>query len=422
MKTTFLILCISLCIFSWYLYANTMFDWTTIQTIVSRSIVSISFPISNLTIIPLMNKSTKRPKSTRPKLPPSQNRRFAIFACSIHPSLAAYTFYTPITAASWQRIGYDPIVVFVGDFKQPNVITPRLNLSRNYLKHVGAHIVDVQCNESYAIKLSQLVRVFSGFLPDDIVDDEDNILTGDSDLMPLKGSEYQPTPGADGFIFNAFCCGQFQRRSRSYTMFPSTCVMFFILVSFTFNCLRNFFILVGHIFLQKKAWRAMVIESQQRAELLNNTAIDQQTKDLLSENAPLSFEMITAYARHEFKDVYDQRMDKGDAAWYMDQVLCSMLLTDYQEKHPNFTINQRGRADRLDRAHPMNYWDRETFNEFGDAHLKHDEILEPGNWKIFNRLLKALFNETLVNLFNDYYKQYMIVQNPPPARPPGKRR
>jgi hypothetical protein len=171
---------------------------------------------------------------------------------------------------------------------------------------------------------------------------------------------------------------------------------------------------VGHVFLQKKAWRAIVMESQQRKELLVNAT--KQTQDLLSENAPLSFEMITLYGRQEFKEVYDQRMDKGDAAWYMDQILCSMLLIDYREKHPNFTISERGRADRLDRAHGMGFWDRDNFDSFGDAHLKHDEILETGNWRIFNRLLKALFNETLVTLFNDYHKQYMIANNLPPKR------
>ena len=45
-----------------------------------------------------------------------------------------------------------------------------------------------------------------------------------------------------------------------------------------------------------------------------------------------------------------RRMEKGNSAWYMDQVLCSMLLTDYREKHKNFTINERGRAARLDRS------------------------------------------------------------------------
>jgi hypothetical protein len=181
----------------------------------------LSFPSNHLTDSSPKDGTTSSHKINSFILPPSQNRRFAIFACSIHASTLAYTFYTPITAASWKRIGYEAIVVFVGDFLKPNVLTPRLNLSRNYLKHVGAHIVDVQCNESYSIKLSQLVRVFSGFLPSNLVQDEDIILTSDSDLMPLKQSEYQPTPGTDGFIFNAFCCGPFYRRGRNYTMFPS---------------------------------------------------------------------------------------------------------------------------------------------------------------------------------------------------------
>lgn len=162
--------------------------------------------------------------------------------------------------------------------------------------------------------------------------------------------------------------------------------------------------------MQKKAWRAIVMESKQRAELLVNA--DNRTQALLSENAPLSFDTITLYGRHEFKEVYDQRMDKGDSAWYMDQVLCSMLIIDYREKHKNFTLNERGRIDRLDRAYGMDFWNRDKFDQFGDAHLKHDEILHEGNWKIFNKLLKSLFNDTMVTLFNDYYKQYMILGRP----------
>ena len=208
--------------FSWLLYTDTAtFNWKYFNKLFTNSTVSKSFPLNNITVIPLINTTVVQTTPKRPVLPPSLNPRFTIFACSIHASLAAYTFYTPITAASWQRMNYTPIVVFVGDFKKPNVITPRLNLSRNYLKHLGARIFDLQCNESYSIKLSQLARVFSGFLPNHIVEDDDNILTGDSDLMPLKISEYQPSPGTDGYIFNAFCCGQFQRRGKAYTMFPS---------------------------------------------------------------------------------------------------------------------------------------------------------------------------------------------------------
>jgi len=163
---------------------------------------------------------------------------------------------------------------------------------------------------------------------------------------------------------------------------------------------------VGHIYLKKKAWRAMIMESKQRSELLVNAT--DQTQYLLSANASISFDLISLYARHEFKQIYDSVMNKGDSAWYMDQILCSMLITDYREKHKNFKISERGRAGRLDRANGIGYWNRDKFDQFGDAHLIHDSILQERNWKIFNKLLNALFSETLVKLFNDYYRQYLI--------------
>ena len=152
----------------------------------------------------------------------------------------------------------------------------------------------------------------------------------------------------------------------------------------------------------------MVMESQQRSELLNTT---HPRQDLLEANASLSFDLTSIYARHEFKDIYDSAMRKGDSAWYMDQVLCSMLIWDYRATHPELKIDERGRAARLDRGNGIAYWNRDTFDQFGDAHLIHDSILEEQNWKIFNKLLKALFNQTFVNLFNDYYRQYMIAKN-----------
>ncbi len=169
--------------------------------------------------------------------------------------------------------------------------------------------------------------------------------------------------------------------------------------------------LVGHIYLKKKIWRAMLMESKQRSELLVNA--DNRTQYLLSENASLSFDTISLYVRHEFKEIYDSPMTKGDSAWSMDQVLVTMLLTDYREKHTDLKISERGRAGRLDRSNGINYWNRDKFDEFGDAHLIHDTILKENNWKIFNKLLKALFNQTLVNSFNDYYRQYMIVDTIP---------
>jgi hypothetical protein len=219
MKTTFVVLCIILCILTFILYSNTTLNWKIFNSLLlNKHVIITENSTENIT---LYNTDDLFKIPADQKIPTYPNRRFAIFACSIHSNVQSYTFYTPITAASWKRAGYETIVVFVGDFTLPNVLTPRLNLSRNYLKHVGANIIDIQCNASYAVKLSQLVRLFAGFLPDSIVHDDDDILTGDSDLIPLKPKEYLPTNGADGFIFNAFCCGSFKRRGRSYRMFPS---------------------------------------------------------------------------------------------------------------------------------------------------------------------------------------------------------
>ena len=160
---------------------------------------------------------------------------------------------------------------------------------------------------------------------------------------------------------------------------------------------------MGHIYLKKKAWRAIVIESKQRSELLLST-----NSSLLNENVELSFDLISLYSRHEFREVYDSKMVKGDAAWHMDQILCSMLLTDYRENHTAFKVDERGRGERLDRADSLETWNRDKFDQFGDAHLYHDMILEKQNWMIFTKLLKYLFDSKLVNLFNDYYQQYAI--------------
>lgn len=210
MRSIFLTLCFGLLCASFVLYSNTPINWNNLQTHITDKLISVTSPLGQFTVS--HNDSVARTRAPR---------RFAIFACSIHSSVEAYSFYTPITSLSWRRAGYETIVIFAGDFAMPNVLTARLNVSRAYLKTVGAHVIDVQCNASYAVKISQLVRLFAGFLPESLVADDDDILTGDSDLMPLRQSGYLPTNGTDGFIFNAYCCGLFTRRGRSYRMFPS---------------------------------------------------------------------------------------------------------------------------------------------------------------------------------------------------------
>ncbi len=323
----------------------------------------------------------------------NQARRFAIFSSSIHSTLRSYIFYTPITAAAWQRIGYEVIVIFVGDFtKNTNALLAlQLNLSRTLLQQLGVHIIDFQCNSTYSIKMSQLVRIFTGYLNETIIKDEDYILTTDSDIIPIRTEDYQLKENTTGFIYNAFCCGSFKRREKTYQMYP-----------------------LSHICLPKKIWRDLFLKSIQREELLKSNLTSFHT-NLLSEKAPFSFETISLYTRHEFGPMYDSNMIKGDSAWYMDQVYSSMLINDYCEKYRNIRIDKRYKTSkRLDPSLPYHMWEKQRLKEYGDAHIIHDEIFDSYRWAPFKNLLAFLFDSILADDFYFYYKQFTLTLKEPP--------
>jgi hypothetical protein len=149
-------------------------------------------------------------------------RRFAIYSSSIQSKAHSYIFYTPIVAAARQRIGYRVIVIVVGDFRSNLSIETltQSNLSRTILEQLSVHIIYFQCNQTYSVKISQLVRIFVGFLPSILINDDDYLLTSDSDILSMKSADYRLTSNTDGFIYTAHCCGLFQRRNHTYRMYP----------------------------------------------------------------------------------------------------------------------------------------------------------------------------------------------------------
>ena len=326
---------------------------------------------------------------------PNKIRQFALFSSSIHSKLRSYIFYTPIAAAAWQRVGYDVIVVFVGDFTNNSnaSLSPQLNLSRTFLQRLGVHIVNFQCDISYSVKMSQLVRIFGGFLPDTIVNNDDKIITTDSDIIPIREEDYEFNENTDGFIYNAHCCGTYQRREKTYQMYP-----------------------LSHICLTKQIWRDLFLESIQRKELLNSN-LSANYSVLLSNQPPFSFDTISLYTRQEFGHLYDSNMTKGDSAWYMDQVYSSMLLNDYCEKHSNIKIIKRYKTSkRLDPNLPYYMWDLQRIKQFGDAHLIHDEIFNSYRWTSFKNLLVFLFNTSLTNDFTNYYQIFILTLRDKPEK------
>ncbi|CAF4055042.1 unnamed protein product [Adineta steineri] len=276
------------------------------------------------------------------------SKQYAVFACSISSSVAAYCFYTPIITFAWRRLGYQAIVIFVGDFKALNGTQPaHVRLAAEWITRFGGIVHHFQCDEAYAIKISQTIRVFIGFLPLPFINDDDFLLTTDSDLLPLRREQYMLRKDyPDGFIVNRWCCGTFKMRNKTYHMFP-----------------------MGHLHIKRKVWRAMVLESTVHQELVNMTSKQgnqvfktnetsqadnkstNKKKSLLLDEAPLSFASIAFYLRYEFGEIYDQTMLKGDVAWDMDQKLITMFLLDYWNTTtdgPNLKIDERPLMVRMD--------------------------------------------------------------------------
>jgi hypothetical protein len=171
---------------------------------------------------------------------------------------------------------------------------------------------------------------------------------------------------------------------------------------------------MSHICITKKIWRDLFIESIQRKELLNLN-LSPYNLTLLSDKAPFTFDTISIYTRLEFGHIYDSNMSKGDSAWYMDQVFSSMLLNEYCERHRNITIDKRNKNSmRLDPHLPFHMWDPNHLNGYGDAHLIHDEIFDSHRWTPFKNLLRFLFNSSLADDFDFYYKQFTVLLHDKP--------
>ena len=316
-----------------------------------------------VTVIPSISSSRKIEQISR---------RYAFFSASIHSRQRAYIFFAPITAAAWQRIGYKTVFVFTGDFKQNlnKDHQAQLNLSRQLLTNFNVEIIDFQCPEAYAVKMSQIVRLYSGFVSEKIIDDTDLVLTTDSDLIPMKIDDYNLSNNDDGFIYNAFCCGEFQRHNQSYPMYP-----------------------ISHLCFKKRMWRELML---------------QEFSNPNHKNISLSFEMVSEQMRTEFGSMFDSTMVKGDPTWYMDQIFISMSIENYLQHQSTVHIDRRHKKSiRLDPHLSQQAWDKYGMRRYGDAHLMHDQIFESYHWAGFRNLLNHLFNSTLINQFELYYKQFI---------------
>lgn len=131
-----------------------------------------------------------------------------------------YSFYLPITATSWRRLGVEPVVILVksNSTDENNELYKKV---LEYLKILNIITVNIDSPPNNELIIGMTARLFVGLLPDEIVKDDQFIMTSDTDLLPIKESYYNIAESKDKIVlWNAFCCGSFSHKNVQYEMYP----------------------------------------------------------------------------------------------------------------------------------------------------------------------------------------------------------
>ena len=73
---------------------------------------------------------------------------------------------------------------------------------------------------SYETLTAMISREMIGLLPDDLVSENDFVLTSDADLYPVDLNYYTTFNNYAVHVWNAGCCGSFNFKSEEYEMYP----------------------------------------------------------------------------------------------------------------------------------------------------------------------------------------------------------
>lgn len=100
--------------------------------------------------------------------------KYAVVSTDCHPH---YSFFAPLTAEMWRRIGYEPLVLLCGDFD------PAMHVVADHLSRLGVRTERVHALSGYRTStLAQVGRMY-GFA---LAAPEDYVIVSDIDMWPLR--------------------------------------------------------------------------------------------------------------------------------------------------------------------------------------------------------------------------------------------
>jgi hypothetical protein len=158
---------------------------------------------------------------------------------------------------------------------------------------------------------------------------DDYLITTDSDLWPLRREHYIPRPGSDIVLVHSACCGYFSMNNKSYQHFP-----------------------MSNIGASVSTWMQITND--------NHSIIARDAESILD------------YLQEVFGEMARSPVVVGQPAWYMDQHIVSIRIAEWMENHPNRSVHRVSDSgfSRIDRP----TWDADKLSP-ADFSLKFDTHL-----------------------------------------------
>ena len=160
-------------------------------------------------------------------------QRFAVFSCAT-PSINGhrgfdYAFYLPLTTLAWQRIGFQSIILIIGN-RQDWLNRPELSYVLQSLYELKANVLFIVAKPENWMSLSQTARLFAANM--NIGKETDYLITSDADLWPLCRNHFVPRINKTLILVHSDCCGNFQFKNSTFRMIPMVCKLHFLFSSF----------------------------------------------------------------------------------------------------------------------------------------------------------------------------------------------
>ena len=342
----------------------------THQLIILFSIVFFFFGVILLYKMPRLDRQVvfkslfdegKKAEEEQPPQKPVLNGQpvnYAVF-CSSTPNGESYRSYDyaynlPLTAMAWERIGFKSIILIIGSSCEWEN-DPALALILSYLEARRATVIFITSPPNYRTGLSQTARLFVVNMKEFPGKANDYIITSDSDLWPLRKEHYVPRRHMDIVLVHSQCCGLFKRKNNTYRMYP-----------------------MSNIGASASTWSQIINDG-------HTIANDSESIQIYLEE-----DFGETLAKHP---VINPRI--GDEAWFLDQFLVSMRLSEWMEKHGNnsvYLVSDEG-FSRVDRI----AWDpekltSEAFKLKYDAHMPMKGFL-PEQWRRIQPLVHLMYGK-----------------------------